>query len=860
MNAGYTLPPQQQSELLLPEFIGTLLLAAIFILPNTYRLILGLGLLIILLNITYSLLFRNAHLDIPRTTKLLISFPPFYFFTLIAFLIASYSLHLSFAVEFTTVCICLLLCSSLLKFRHSMHKPRLIPAAKFHNVFQIERKDIELILVFFSTFSVYFVIFYRIIFLSGSQLYMFGDDASYLANFWSYFSSHAENLNYAGTSLFTLSSNFTYLSSTYSGGSFFFFIASGWENPILFYVVLTAFSNSIFATTFYALFLTRYSIVQKLILTICVICGFSLIGVIWFVAPSMLPKTFAGTPFPLSMPQVYLKGVSEEMFLKGAWQGPSFQSVMIFFYLRDGKSAHRHRRTLSLAYLLFTLLLYIPVGGLLTLIVIFTEIGYFLSIKKRWVWILWCAIPSVVIRLTNSAVSLPYVNLMATPYPFEISLAMVLSSVILVGTFLIICVFLMIESSFFPKVKRRGPVVSLLFVRMMIDSLSTISRRAIRFLASEASRRGSLAAALSLTPLFAILLFRWNLLPSLVSEDYLLGFFFTIGALLFCVILFDGDLQLSKSRKASIVQVLTLIVVSMMILPTLAYSSGLNYYGQQGFQDIYIGKDTKALASWIENSRDINGTLLVPPSLWYISSLTGRPILVSPYASANNPRLEFVESFYAPSVYYNFSNSSQLRYWFSYPGNGILNITTNQTLNNLSTLEVIRQTYSEASSKVVLGLSDLILSFAIFPEAVHQSYAVGVSLNLSDGQWLAFQDNNLSSSSYHAEQINLKPHEWNFITVNVTKLADTITTFSTRNTEVTQINLLGGLSPAVYWGYVSLIESPMAITHVINFLRGNLVSDIVVQNNHNVYLDQLVSLGLLKLLYKNHSYSLYGYA
>lgn len=775
------------------------------------------------MNEIFFLLFKRNLSKDNWLTDLGLSLPVFFLITLLSFFTLSYIGRISINIEVITIA------SIVLALTTYFRLARQDLSIKYSE----QGFDIESFLFFVLALSFYFIVLYRFIYLAGPEEFFFGDDASYISNIWSYFWGFGENFTYPPSSLFTFSSGFVYFSGSFSGSSWIMFLIKGNENPILFFVIINAFYSAIFMGIFYSIYLKKIQTIWLRISgAIMLFSGTSIVGILIAAHFSSTTLPFSGTPFPLFSPLIFIKGISTELYLKGAWQGPGFISFIGFLYIYT-EYKENNRKFLLLLFVLCTLFLYLPLGIIVLFIFIFVKLGEFINISKLVHWALYSTSPAIVIWL------LSYEGLL----PHEIVGFVFYNVSGIISNFDSIFIFCGI------------PILVYLALRYFNIDASQINHKSIN------SKREIFLFVLIIFA-SAILVSEYSeLLPSLVGENYILGFILSISTLIVILkYLIKLEKHLNRYRRIFIAG-----IIIMISTPTVFYAAEGNYYGPTNFQSIYITHDENLVANWLNKNDPNNSVFMAPLSLWYISPLSGKPVFASPYASKSS-RANFINDFYSEPCLFNstFNNQSSLVKWFSYPGDGYFALNNTIELNGNPVMQVYKTDYSEVSTFYSLSVQPALnLSFAVFPKSVNGSNALGISFNLSGSssfQYIGFQSGGSSSSTYAAFNITLHPDAWNFITVNVyNALSKYFNSSTLTDLRINEINLMGGDSPVVYWGYIRLSLHEINLSTLVRTLSTNKIEFIIVcTKQQNIYITELLKSTRYVLSFKTEELVVYS--
>ena len=721
--------------------------------------------------------------------------------------------------------------------------------------------DLNSLLILIVSFVFYFFVFYNFTYLSGSNTFLFGDNASYLTNIWA-FTEKGQNLTYYGSSLFTLGSNFVYFSSSFSSSAWILSITHSSNNPIFFYVAITAFYGSIFSLTIFNTSPSRTSLYGKVSLLFLILGGFSLVGWLWLFFKSIglanvLPPFFAGTPFPLSGGYIaYLKD-STSLILKGGWQGPGFICFAVFLYVIMDNT-HQFGNKIKILYLLSTILAYSPLGFALLF-------GYlwFLLLKRFNIMsigrvVILSIIPPAVLRVIAIFIGPVYVRVIGLvffPLPVIDMSGSLVSIALFTGTFLILTNF-----GFF-KIRTNNAAQNYVLPISLIVLSSTM-----------------------------LVLFDTSLYPSLVTEDYLFGFVIAIAIFFILtispIISMEDELKNSPNTKNKKnhhqypilsyfkpfvrKETLALLLVVVVVAPTIFYSIEPTYYNYPSDQTIYIDSSDLNIANWLRNNVNQNAVVMVPPDDFWMSSLTGIQLLVtSQAASFGSERLAAVSSFYdSIQIQYNFSQNYSTIGWHStanHDGFGV--IAQNYSISDSKVLEVVRNLYSSYSHAEHVQLTGFNVSFEVYPLSVNYSRYVsapGISLNLTNGDVLALTAGPNASSIlgpndiYYNYHINMVKNQWNKYDLNISRIAKILRVKDLNSTFISQINLLGGLSSKVYWKYVSFYSNTLGVSALETLIMSNEVQYIIVNNaDDNYYISIMLNRGIIRQVYQTAETEIY---
>ena len=711
--------------------------------------------------------------------------------------------------------------------------------------------DLGSLIIILIAFTFYFIVFYRFTYLSGPHIYLFGDDASYLANIIS-FTMKGQNLTYYSASLLTASSNFVYLSSANSLSAWLFTISGAQKDPIFFYVFITALYGSLFSLTVMNTAFMNYDRYKRLLLLFTTLGGFSLIGWLWLFSKGgisivSLPTAFTGTPFPgVDGVVIYLKGATE-LILKGAWQGPGFSFFALSVYTIIEKD-HKFGNKTKIFYIISTLLAYIPIGLVLIIGILWFKILRFLRVKTLTQTIIISISPVICLRIITLFVNPLYFRFLGVAI-FPLSTNETIAA--FVSIFLFICSLGLLirldvfNSKIWPKLENSFLPTSLLVLSGMM-----------------------------------LLLFEIVLLPSMVTDDYLLGFAISISSFF----IFANSTILEKKgftnehkdhhwrrKKLSLIlhfkkgkDILVILTLIALITPTIIYASGSNYYILTGPQSIYIDSNDLNMTHWITDNVPQSSVIIAPPSDYWMPSLTGSQLLVTSQAPPSNNRLSFVNHFF-DSKFYNFSSNSSLFGWYNPNQDGTAYITQNNTVSSQRVLEVVRGVYSQYTRNVSISLNDLNVSFSVFPLSTSGTQYVsapGLSLFLSNGDYLAVTNGpnityrNIAPGHYYNYHVSMTADTWNNYTLNISQVAKFVG-INVNSINIEQVNLLGGLANKIFWKSLGFYPNDLSIIKLKQFLSIYNVSYIITNTVGNFYINALEKENIVVVVYAEKTWTIY---
>jgi len=716
-------------------------------------------------------------------------------------------------------------------------------AANNHNI----RFDLVSLIVILIAFMFYFIVFYRFTYISGPHVYLFGDDVLYLTNIIS-FTMKGQNLEYYAASILTPSSNFVYLSSANSLSAWLFTIFAAQRDPILFYICITALYGSLFSLTIMNTVFRNFGLYERLSLLFVTIGGFSLVGWLWLFSKGLnsiifIPTAFAGTPFPgVNGLVIYLKGVTE-LILKGAWQGPGFAFFALSMYAIVEKE-HKFGNKIKIFYIVSTLLAYIPLGLVLITGILWLQLLRFLRVKTLWQVIVISMFPAIFLRIIAIFVHPIYsafLGVVIYPLSLNDTIAALVSIFLFMGSLVILADWKVFNSKVTPKFENSFLPISLLVLSGMM-----------------------------------LLLFTTNLLPSVVTDDYLFGFAISISSFfVFAKGTILGEQVLMNEQRDNLwkeknvpspfhykkgKKIVTILILVALIAPTIIYASEPTYYSIAGPQSIYLDSNDLNMTQWVRDIVPKGSVIIAPPNDYWIPALTDTQLLVTSLTPPTNNRLSFVNEFFG-SVFYNFSSDNSLSGWYSLNQDGVAYITYNYTISSQKILEIVKGVYSQYTHNVSIDLNDLNLSFSVFPLSTVGTQSVsgpGISLLLSNGDFLEVSSSpNLTSSNYYNYHIDMTAGAWNNYNINISQVAKLVGITGINTIEIEQINLLGGLANKIYWKYVALYSNNLSINKINHFLSIYNVSYIIDNNVQNFWISALERANILVGVYVTKAWIIY---
>ena len=798
-----------------------------------------------LLYVLYSLLHTTLFPNIERRVMLyLLALQILILVSLIGFYLFQYRLRLGIGWSILICVSILLIFSGVFRKRYTLEQTNGIKKSL--------RNSADLIFISILSFLIYFLLLIRYTYYSGPLFFAFGDNASYLSNIWSYYHGTGMNLGYAGGSLFTSSSFYVYFSSSYSFASWIFYFLNGSFNPLLFFVVTTALFNTILVVEVYAVYFKNMTPLLRILATSLVISGLSSIGLLYYYSNYLLgipflSSIFQGTPFPITNPNVYLKGISQDIVLKGIWHSLPYTFFISYLFFSKHVT-NRYQKIVADIVLLSSLVSYLPLGMLFIAIVVIGKVATKAFTKHYKSSLVLCILIPYIIWLGLS-ISSPEINLFGILFTVNQS-KVIFGNILSITIFLLPFLILFVITRLLGQSQRENykeNVQEFLFVPLITLIGASIVLFDIRFTVSGVSEVYALGFAISLLSLLMSIEFLNN-----ISNHFNITRKF-----------FQPSKRIVTSDKAMQRKILIVLMISFLIVPTMAYSVNGGYYGQQNSQSIYISSNQIAVANWIKTN-DINqGYFMTPEKYWYIpATLAGVPSIVSPFIPFTNNRTDFVNTFFTSNTYnFTFWNSSMVDNWFQTSGvsTGSFHLDFNKTFNGHPTVAIHKEEYSSISKAIDLPLKGLTVTFAVFPENYTNTLPLGVSFNLSTGGWIAVNQFTVNTSDYLSTSYSFVPYKWNVVTVNLSSLASNSSWIDLDKSVLTQINLLGGDSPVTNFAFVKMSYSkPLSQSHLVDSLSKYHVDYIMAPTGvNNTYIFALLNKSILTMVYSNSGFIVY---
>lgn len=838
------------------DALGLLLSAALLVTPSPLTMVAALVLVWLLLE-ELNLLFIGRYIDPRHVVRgVALGFLLLATVSLFGFLVLQYGLGASVAVEIAGTSAAVFAAGALTKWL-GIRRPTVPSWRALGGWFSSLRFDAFAIAVTSLAFAFFFLAFYSFTYGQPPSTFMFGDTANYLISIRGFLHGGVSLTN-AGDSLVGQAS-FVYTSSSLTISSWFFELFGAQARPAFFYVLITGIYGALFVGGCVSVLSRGMVLSRKVALAGFTLAGFSLIGVlwIWFLSlgiqdAAVAPAFFQGTAFPLGQSsRVFLEGAMSDTVFKAAWHGPAYLSFVAgcAFYLSEGLN---RRSVRTWTFLIVTLLAYSPLGVALAGFLVWAELAHRLRIDRPLRLVAWIAAPAILLRAVSYPLTFPPGSgLTLTPRPFDQITGVVVGLLIFAGAFLVLLSRGQFRRNFVRRIESREAVLPLTVV--VLSS--------------------------------AVLLFFTTTIVGGGSDDYLWGFTLSLGLLVSLPLLFSASssgLGPSLARPPSPrppsarpgrtarwwrldagglspAEVATVSVALLLVLPAVIYSVqpvtsiAVNPNPQYN-QALYVSKDVNSLASWMTQHLPQSAVFMAPPALWYLPALTGKQLLAETFEGpASSPQAEFVNRFYAPTFSSHFNRTESLTGWSNgSAGNGLLRITSLETLNGSPVLEVSKQNYSQAGHSVLLPLANAFLTASVYPVSVpHEpDVPLGIYLRLDSGYNLAFiasWSSNLSNT--WVDPLSWSPNTWNYVSVNVTQFAEGIPQIDVASDTINQILLFGGTGSTVYWGGVALSEVALPMVHVVLSLEGYGVSDVVFNNTlANAYVGALLGCGGLATL------------